>query len=86
MGHNYVGAEHLLLGLLIEGEGIGAHVLVDLGATLEKVRAESDKCGDGLVAADDCARGDDNEYRRPRWPKEFQGAGRALSPRRQRGA
>ncbi|MGH7882751.1 MAG: ATP-dependent Clp protease ATP-binding subunit, partial [Candidatus Dormibacteraceae bacterium] len=40
MGHNYVGTEHLLLGLLIEGEGIAAHVLEDLGASLEKVRAE----------------------------------------------
>jgi ATP-dependent Clp protease ATP-binding subunit ClpC len=38
MGHNYVGTEHILLGLLIEGEGIAAHVLKDLGATLEMVR------------------------------------------------
>jgi ATP-dependent Clp protease ATP-binding subunit ClpA len=43
MGHNYVGTEHLLLGLLIEGEGIAAHVLQDLGATLDKVRAEIDR-------------------------------------------
>jgi ATP-dependent Clp protease ATP-binding subunit ClpC len=43
MGHNYVGTEHLLLGLLIEGEGIAAHVLEDLGATLEKVRAEIER-------------------------------------------
>jgi ATP-dependent Clp protease ATP-binding subunit ClpC len=38
MGHSYVGSEHLLLGLLIEGEGVGAHVLKDLGVTLKKVR------------------------------------------------
>jgi ATP-dependent Clp protease ATP-binding subunit ClpA len=43
MGHNYVGTEHLLLGLLIEGEGIAAHVLEDLGATIEKVRAEIER-------------------------------------------
>ncbi len=43
LGHNYVGTEHLLLGLLIEGEGIAAHVLEDLGATLEKVRAEIER-------------------------------------------
>jgi len=43
MGHNYVGTEHLLLGLLIEGDGIAAHVLEDLGATLEKVRGEIDR-------------------------------------------
>ncbi len=43
MGHNYVGTEHLLLGLLIEGEGIAAHVLEDLGANLEKVRNEIER-------------------------------------------
>ncbi len=43
MGNNYVGTEHLLLGLLIEGEGIAAHVLEDLGANLEKVRAEIER-------------------------------------------
>src|SRR5207249_4661396 len=41
MGHNYVGTEHLLLGLLIEGEGIAAYVLEDLGASLELVRRRS---------------------------------------------
>lgn len=40
MGSNHVDTEHLLLGLLIEGEGIAAHVLEDLGATLERVREE----------------------------------------------
>jgi ATP-dependent Clp protease ATP-binding subunit ClpA len=43
MGHNYVGTEHLLLGLLIEGEGIAAHVLEDLGATVERVRPEIER-------------------------------------------
>ncbi|HUY56508.1 MAG TPA: ATP-dependent Clp protease ATP-binding subunit [Candidatus Micrarchaeaceae archaeon] len=42
MNNTYVGTEHLLLGLLIEGEGIAAHVLEDLGANLEKVRHELD--------------------------------------------
>jgi ATP-dependent Clp protease ATP-binding subunit ClpA len=45
MGNNYVGTEHLLLGLLVEGEGLAAHVLQDLGATLEKVRSEIDRLG-----------------------------------------
>ena len=40
MGHNYVGTEHLLLGLLIEGEGIAAHVLNDLGVSLQAARRE----------------------------------------------
>jgi ClpA/ClpB-like protein len=38
MGHNEVDTGHILLGLIVEGEGIAAHVLTDLGATLEKVR------------------------------------------------
>ena len=38
--NNYVGTEHLLLGLLIEGEGIAAHVLRQLGADLETVREQ----------------------------------------------
>ena len=42
MGHSHVGTEHMLLALLIEGEGIAAHVLTDLGATLDKVRSEID--------------------------------------------
>ena len=42
MGDSFVGTEHILLGLLIEGEGIGAHVLNDLGANLDSVRAAID--------------------------------------------
>ncbi len=39
-GHNYVGTEHLLLGLLREGEGIAAQVLTNLGIDLKKARRE----------------------------------------------
>lgn len=38
MGHHFVGTEHLLLGILREGQGIGARVLEDLGLRLEDVR------------------------------------------------
>ena len=38
MGHNYIGTEHILLGLLKEGEGVAARVLNSLGVTLEKAR------------------------------------------------
>jgi len=38
LGHTYVGTEHLLLGLIREGEGMAAQVLVDLGAELSRVR------------------------------------------------
>ena len=40
LDHHYIGAEHLLLGLIREGEGIAAGVLESLGVSLEKVRAE----------------------------------------------
>ncbi len=40
LGHHYIGTEHLLLGLVREGEGIAAGVLESLGVSLEKVRAE----------------------------------------------
>ncbi len=39
LGHNYIGTEHLLLGLIREGEGVAAQVLLNLGADLEKVRS-----------------------------------------------
>ncbi|HEY8767954.1 MAG TPA: ATP-dependent Clp protease ATP-binding subunit [Dehalococcoidia bacterium] len=40
LGHHYIGTEHLLLGLVREGEGIAAGVLESLGVSLDKVRAE----------------------------------------------
>ena len=41
MNHTYIGTEHLLIGLLREGEGVAAGVLESLGVTLEKVRTET---------------------------------------------
>ena len=38
LGHNYIGTEHILLGLIREGEGVAAQVLQKLGAELQKVR------------------------------------------------
>jgi uncharacterized protein (DUF697 family) len=43
LGHDYIGTEHLLLGLLLEGGGIAASVLDSLGVTLEKARVETIK-------------------------------------------
>ena len=40
LGHNYIGTEHILLGLIREGEGIAAQVLVKLGADLNRVRQQ----------------------------------------------
>ncbi|HEX3112532.1 MAG TPA: ATP-dependent Clp protease ATP-binding subunit, partial [Candidatus Eisenbacteria bacterium] len=41
LGHNYVGTEHLLLGLIREGEGVAARVLLELGVDRKKVREET---------------------------------------------
>jgi ATP-dependent Clp protease ATP-binding subunit ClpC len=41
LGHNYIGTEHLLLGLLREGEGVASNVLDSFGITLERARAEA---------------------------------------------
>jgi ATP-dependent Clp protease ATP-binding subunit ClpC len=40
LGHNYIGTEHILLGLVREGEGVAAQVLVRLGADLSRVRQQ----------------------------------------------
>src|SRR4030088_155041 len=40
LGHNYIGTEHILLGLVREGEGVAAQVLVKLGADLNRVRQQ----------------------------------------------
>ena len=40
LGHNYIGTEHILLGLIREGEGVAAQVLVKLGADLNKVKQQ----------------------------------------------
>ena len=41
LGHNYIGTEHLLLGLIREGEGVAARVLENLGIDLSKVRSQT---------------------------------------------
>ena len=40
LGHNYIGTEHILLGLIGEGEGVAAQVLVKLGADPDRVRQQ----------------------------------------------
>ncbi len=42
-GHNYIGTEHILLGLVREGDGMAAGVLESLGVTPEQVRNEVNK-------------------------------------------
>lgn len=43
LNHSYIGTEHLLIGLLREGEGVAAGVLESLGITLDKIRAETNR-------------------------------------------
>ncbi|MGE5543495.1 MAG: Clp protease N-terminal domain-containing protein, partial [Bacillota bacterium] len=43
LNHAAVGTEHILLGLIREGEGVGARALLNLGADLEKIREEVNK-------------------------------------------
>src|SRR5436309_14579173 len=51
LGHNYVGTEHLLLGLIREGEGVAARVLMELGVDRKKVREETLKLLGGAPSA-----------------------------------
>ena len=63
LNHNYVGTEHLLLGLLREQEGVAAQVLMNLGLKLEDVREEVlNLLGHGLEGGDD---DDDDSRGRP---------------------
>lgn len=58
LNHNYVGTEHLLLGLLREQEGVAAQVLMNLGLKLEDVREEVlNLLGHGLEGAESAERG-----------------------------
>jgi len=52
LGHNYIGTEHLLLGLLREGGGVASDVLDSFGITLERARAETARVlGEGVTRA-----------------------------------
>ena len=56
LGHNYIGTEHILLGLIREGEGVAAQVLVKLGADLNRVRQTGHPAALGLPGQGDCGR------------------------------
>jgi ATP-dependent Clp protease ATP-binding subunit ClpC len=78
MGHNYVGTEHLLLGLLLEGEGIAANVLQDLGVTLDAARAEIERLLQAGPAESPTPQVATPPGRPPRVPSLSHGAGRIL--------
>ena len=56
LGHNYVGTEHLLLGLIREGEGVAAKVLLELGVDRKRVREETLKLLGGTPSPQQPAR------------------------------
>jgi ATP-dependent Clp protease ATP-binding subunit ClpA len=56
LGHNYIGTEHILLGLIREGEGVAAQVLVKLGAKLTRVRQQVIQLLQGYQGAPDQSR------------------------------
>src|SRR5216683_2786455 len=58
LGHNYIGTEHILLGLIREGEGVAAQVLVKLGADLNRVRQQVIQLLHGYQAKDVMSAGD----------------------------
>ena len=57
LGHNYIGTEHILLGLIREGEGVAAQVLVKLGADLNRVRAQVNQLLQGYQGKESQATG-----------------------------
>ena len=61
LGHNYIGTEHILLGLIREGEGVAAQVLVKLGADLARVREQVVHLLATLVEVSSSASGGESE-------------------------
>ncbi|WP_203810469.1 Clp protease N-terminal domain-containing protein, partial [Paractinoplanes tereljensis] len=58
LGHNYIGTEHILLGLIREGEGVAAQVLVKLGADLNRVRQQVNQLLSGYEGKEPVAPGE----------------------------
>jgi ATP-dependent Clp protease ATP-binding subunit ClpC len=61
LGHNYIGTEHILLGLIREGEGVAAQVLVKLGADLNRVRQQVNQLLHGYQGKEPAAAGPPSE-------------------------
>ena len=80
LGHNYIGTEHILLGLIREGEGVAAQVLVKLGADLVPGPPAGHPAPVGLLRLRSPGPGSPPAARRPAPPP----AARAARPRRAR--
>ena len=79
LGHHYIGTEHILLGLIREGEGVAAQVLVKLGADLNRVRQQVIRLLHGYQAKEpEAAPGG---LRRGRLPSDAPARGNAIESR-----
>ena len=74
LGHNYIGTEHILLGLIREGEGVAAQVLVKLGAELTRVRQQVIQLLSGYQGKETAEAGTGGPRRRVRQPVHVVGA------------
>jgi ATP-dependent Clp protease ATP-binding subunit ClpA len=68
LGHDYIGTEHILLGLIREGEGVAAQVLQKLGADLNRVRQQVIQLLSGYGPMSEREPGDPSEGRPFPWP------------------
>ena len=84
LGHNYIGTEHILLGLIREGEGVAAQVLVKLGADLNRVRQQVIQLLSGYQGKETAAAGGPAEGA-PSTSLVLDQFGRNLHPGRPRG-
>ena len=73
LGHNYIGTEHILLGLIREGEGVAAQVLVKLGADLSRVRQQVIQLLSGYQGGQGKGTEPQASGQQPGAPKEEQG-------------
>ncbi|MBT8203493.1 MAG: ATP-dependent Clp protease ATP-binding subunit [Acidimicrobiia bacterium] len=78
LGHNYIGTEHILLGLIREGEGVAAQVLQKLGADLHKVRQTVIQLLSGVQQEDQPSGGGSQERSSRRGGSESSGTGSAV--------
>jgi len=78
LGHNYIGTEHILLGLIREGEGVAAQVLQKLGADLHKVRQTVIQLLSGVQQEDQPSGGTQERGRQQRGGGESSGSGSAV--------
>jgi ATP-dependent Clp protease ATP-binding subunit ClpA len=78
LGHHYIGTEHILLGLIREGEGVAAQVLVKLGADLNRVRQQVIQLLHGYQGKEPAASGGP---RRGRVPPDLAARVDAIEPR-----